>query len=149
MFAETKLVNAKKRKIMELVGKGLTAEVFKLDEDKVLKLFFKDYSLDAIRREYENARLVNSFGINAPVAFGLEKIEDRTGIVYSYVKGKSIEKVFDSQSDLHFFLSEFWPYLKRIKMQKLIYCLFFQWVRRIRINTFHFQNIGWFRNSFR
>lgn len=101
---------------MELVGKGLTAEVFKLDEDKVLKLFFKGYPLEAISREYENARLVNSFGINAPVAYELKNIEDRTGIVYSYVKGKNIEEVFDSQVNLQFFLAEF------CKLQKSFFC---------------------------
>lgn len=53
---------------MKQIGKGLTAEVFELSEDKVIKLFNKGYPKQAIRREFRNASLVNSFKINGPQA---------------------------------------------------------------------------------
>lgn len=81
---------------MKLIGKGLTAEVFELSKDKVIKLFNKGYPKQAIRREFKNARLVNSFKINAPKTFEMKEADGRLGIVYGYVKGQSIESVFDS-----------------------------------------------------
>lgn len=99
---------------MNLIGKGLTAEVYQLDEnaDKVIKLFKKDYPLNAIQREFNNAQLINSYKIAAPVAYEIKQLkletgnpavanlENRTGIVYTYVKGQSIDKLFDAQINL-------------------------------------------------
>lgn len=92
---------------MKLIGKGFTAEVFEFSENKVIKLFYKDYPVKAIRREYKNARLINSYKINAPEVFGIEKIDGRTGIVYSYVEGQSIESAFNSETDFNISLEKF------------------------------------------
>lgn len=92
---------------MKLVGKGLTAEVFEFSEDKVIKLFNEGYSLAAIKREFKNTTLINSFNIDAPRAFEIKKIDGRTGIVYSYVKGKQMEAVFNSQDNFEQFLHNF------------------------------------------
>lgn len=73
---------------MKQIGKGLTAEVFELSEDKVIKLFNKGYPKQAIRREFRNARLVNSFKINGHQVFEMKEVDGRTGIVYGYVKGQ-------------------------------------------------------------
>ncbi len=87
---------------MNLIGKGLTAEVYQLNENegKVIKLFKKDYPLDAIQREFNNAKLINSYKIDAPVAYEIKEVENRTGIVYTYVKGESIDKLFIAQINL-------------------------------------------------
>lgn len=82
---------------MNLVGKGLTAEVFEFSEDKVIKLFNEGYPFVAIKREFKNTKLINSYRINAPQAFEITEIDGRTGIVYSYVKGQQIESYFNSQ----------------------------------------------------
>lgn len=92
---------------MKLVGKGLTAEVFEFSEDKVIKLFNKGYPLVAIKREFRNTKLINSLNINAPKAYELTKIDGRTGIVYSYVKGQQIENSFNSQENLGQLLQQF------------------------------------------
>ena len=48
---------------MELIGKGLTAEVYKLDEYTVLKFFNENYPEEAVKREYSNACFINDCGI--------------------------------------------------------------------------------------
>lgn len=92
---------------MKLVGKGLTAEVFEFSEDKVIKLYNKDYPLVAVKREFKNTKVINSFKINAPKAYELTKIDGRIGIVYSYVKGHHIEESFNSQNNLEQLLQQF------------------------------------------
>lgn len=92
---------------MKLVGKGFTAEVFEISEDKVIKLFNKDYPLVAIKREFKNTKLMNSFNIAAPKAYKITKLDERIGIVYSYVKGHHIEDSFNSQVNLEQLLQQF------------------------------------------
>lgn len=85
---------------MKLIGKGLTAEVFEFMDNRLIKLFNKGYPMQAILREYINARLVNYFRISGPEVFRIKKIDDRVGIVYSYVKGETIESLFNTQINL-------------------------------------------------
>ncbi|MCQ2586133.1 MAG: phosphotransferase [Treponema sp.] len=108
---------------MKQIGKGLTAEVFELSEDKVIKLFNKGYPKQAIRREFRNARLVNSFKINGPQAFEMKEVDGRTGIVYGYVKGQCIESVFDSGVDLERNLQAFCQLQKSFYNHKKLFML--------------------------
>lgn len=108
---------------MKLIGKGLTAEVFELTENTVIKLFNQNYPVQAIRREFNNARLINSFKINGPKVFEIKKIDDRFGIVYEYVKGQTIESVFDSKVNLEQNLKAFCQLQKSFFEHKKIFML--------------------------
>lgn len=108
---------------MKQIGKGLTAEVFELSEDKVIKLFNKGYPKQAIRREFRNARLVNSFKINGPQAFEMKEVDGRLGIVYGYVKGQCIESFFDSGVDLEKNLQGFCQLQKSFYNHKKLFML--------------------------
>lgn len=92
---------------MELIGKGLTAKVYKLDEYTVLKFFNENYPEEAVKREYSNACFINDCGIRAVLACQLMEHKNRLGIVYFYVKGQLLEKVFDSKVNLQHYLTEF------------------------------------------
>jgi len=92
---------------MTLIGKGLTAEVFQYTDSTVLKLFNPGYPEEAVRREYENARVVTSLGVRAPAVHEMTEQDGRLGIVYDYARGRSMEAVFNEQQDLEFYLSQF------------------------------------------
>ena len=76
----------------EVIGKGRSAEVIYWSNNRVLKLFFKDFPNNLIDYQFKVDLLIGEIFPNCPKAF--EKIEEkgRIGIVYEYIKGKILEE---------------------------------------------------------
>jgi uncharacterized protein (TIGR02172 family) len=75
---------------MIMLSKGRTAEIYRLDGKKVLKLFYEDFPLSAVELEYGNNLQIQSTGLKIPEAFGLYKMNGRYGIVYEKISGNSM-----------------------------------------------------------
>jgi len=71
----------------EVIGKGREAEVIYWDNNRVLKLFYKDFPRNIIDYQFKVDTLIGKIFPNCPKAF--EKIEEngRIGIVYEYIEG--------------------------------------------------------------
>lgn len=74
-------------KIGPLVGKGATAEVYELDEYRVLKLFYANFPEGYAREEYEYTQIVNACGVPSPKALEWVEHDQRAGIVYERIRG--------------------------------------------------------------
>ncbi|MGL4913042.1 MAG: aminoglycoside phosphotransferase family protein [Romboutsia sp.] len=84
---------------MKLIGKGNTAEIFEYGDKKICKLFFEGYSDYAITREYDNAMVIEKLGLPIPSCYGIISHNNRTGIIYDRVDGKTIlEHFFETGS---------------------------------------------------
>jgi thiamine kinase-like enzyme len=82
--------------ILNLIGIGNTAEVFDYEEGKVLKLFYKKYSQESVRKEYENSKLIMDLDLPSPDVYGLITIDNRLGIIFEKLLGESmLDKIFN------------------------------------------------------
>jgi len=72
-----------------LIGKGRTADVFLYGENKVIKVFHKEFTKLAYE-EYATVQSIESIGLSVPCAYGLIDVDSRKAIVYEYVKGISM-----------------------------------------------------------
>ncbi|AEI45464.1 aminoglycoside phosphotransferase [Paenibacillus mucilaginosus] len=70
----------------ERIGEGRTAEVYRWEEGRVIKLY-KPFMKEWAVKEWETARLVADTGLPVPGVFGLEKVEGRAGVIYERVEG--------------------------------------------------------------
>lgn len=78
--------NKKRHKIAE----GNTAEIFEIDEKKVLKLFKAGYSKSTVQHEYDNYCMVSSVMENIPKLFEFVEENQRFGFIMEKVQGKSL-----------------------------------------------------------
>ncbi len=96
----------------EVIGKGRTAEVIYWGNNRVLKLFYKDFPSSIIDYQYKVDTLIGKIFPNCPKA--LEKIEEngRIGILYEYIEGivlrefmgkkiKSVGKALRMLAEIH------------------------------------------------
>ena len=84
---------------MKLIGKGATAEVYEYEEGKICKLFNLGYPQDAVRREYENALLLQSCELPVPKVYDMVTMEGRDGIIYGRIIGENgIEKIIQGEA---------------------------------------------------
>lgn len=79
----------------ELIGKGLTSEVFAWGAGRVLKLFYEWAPRWRAEREFDITRAVHRAGLPAPAVFEVVEVDGRPGIVFERVDGPSLLKVFE------------------------------------------------------
>ncbi len=75
---------------MKLMGAGRTADVFSLQDDKVIKLYKEGFPMDAVQTEFAMNRLVYAQGIMTPQPLEMTVLDNRHGIVFQRVSGTSL-----------------------------------------------------------
>ncbi|MFX0074228.1 MAG: aminoglycoside phosphotransferase family protein [Candidatus Hermodarchaeota archaeon] len=75
-----------------LIGEGREAEVFLWDENKVLKLFRSEVSIERIDFECKISELVQDHYQYAPKVFGKIRLGDREGIIYEFIDGETMNE---------------------------------------------------------
>lgn len=72
------------------LGVGNTATVYEWKEDKVLKLFHQGYPREAVEKEFNNARMINSLDFAKAKAYELISCEEQLGIIYDKLEGETL-----------------------------------------------------------
>lgn len=83
-------------KLGEGVGKGRTAELFNMDNGRVIKLFYEEFTHIA-DYEYKINLKVQDVYDNVPKAYDMIEIEGRQGIVYDYIEGRTLVDIATTQ----------------------------------------------------
>ncbi|MBN1649156.1 MAG: aminoglycoside phosphotransferase family protein [Spirochaetales bacterium] len=82
---------------MEKIGEGETSEVFRIDGNKVIKLFKPEFfNQDSFDLEYAVAKYMGENSDLAPRVHGKVILENRSGYVMDEVKGELFQNVIDS-----------------------------------------------------
>ena len=96
----TDLLNVKKayRKIsidgLQLLGQGMTGNVYRMDDETVLKVFHPNISFDLlISKENKKARNAFVYGVPTAIPYDIVKVDDCYGIVYEMIKSKDLATV--------------------------------------------------------
>ncbi len=90
------------------IGVGRTATVYEYGEDQVIKLFNEGFNQNFIKSELELTQKVNELTDYAPTAFRIIEIEEKSGIVFEFVKGKElVSKITRRPSQVTFYAKEF------------------------------------------
>jgi hypothetical protein len=84
---------------MKLIANGATADVFLNNENRIIKLFKKQYSEKIVQREADFQKIVYETGLPVPKVFGIKEIDGRYGIIMENIKGMSIgEKILKTKN---------------------------------------------------
>nr|MBP9023045.1 aminoglycoside phosphotransferase [Spirochaetota bacterium] len=81
----------------EILGKGMTAEVYEWDDDKVLKLYYDSFSKDCVDFEAHVSKTVFEAGVSSPEVFGIVALEGRLGIVFQRICGQSMLRAIEKK----------------------------------------------------
>jgi len=73
----------------ELIGKGRTADVYRYDDNKAVKIFHRDFTHLA-NEEYIKVKNIDSVGIHAPHVYELIEINSQKAIIYEFVHGNNL-----------------------------------------------------------
>lgn len=79
-----------KKVLGKLIGQGRTSEVFDYGDNKIIKLFRKDFPKNAIEMEYMISLKLNESGMPSAKVFDFVECQGRFGIVYERIDGISM-----------------------------------------------------------
>ncbi len=78
--------------MLNRIGIGRTAEIYEIDDNKVLKLYFGNISDEAINTEFDINRALNETNVPIANCYEIIKKENRTGIIFDKIDGISMMK---------------------------------------------------------
>ncbi len=91
-----RIINYGKERIaseMQLIGKGNTAEVYALNDSRVLKLFFDGIPRELVMGEYRKVVSIQEWVKHTPAAYSFVDRGSRFGIVYERYHGEDMINV--------------------------------------------------------
>ena len=75
---------------LEQLGVGTTGIVYKLDEDKVIKVFKKGYTLKTVQNEQEKTKMVMLSGVPCAVPYDIVKVNDQYALIFELVDAQML-----------------------------------------------------------
>jgi len=78
--------------MLKCIGIGRTAEIFEIDDNKVLKLYFDNISNEVINTEFDINMALNKTNIPIANCYEIIKKENRTGIIFDKIDGITMMK---------------------------------------------------------
>lgn len=102
-FVEIFMVIRKTRQVdlsgCKLIGKGASGDVYQLDDENVIKLYPKDYSLIELVYEREVARKATIKGVPTAIAYNIVSANGTYGLQYELMKAVSMQKLLVSEPE--------------------------------------------------
>ena len=77
---------------MKKIGQGRTAEVFDLENGRVVKLLLPGFPEKELQEELHCAQEVGQFDLPAPKCYGIVEMDGRKGLVYDLAAGESLRR---------------------------------------------------------
>lgn len=102
-----------------LIGKGNTADVFEMNNNKVIKLFKTGYPLNCVRNEFENSKLLNTLDVPIVKSYELVTRSGRYGIIYERIDGESMLNIILNTKDFEKYSTTLALLHKKILSHKL------------------------------
>lgn len=102
-FTELLTVEKKMRSVSldgcEMIGRGGHGEVYRLNEDTILKLYPGNDTLEEIQREQEYSKKAFVFGIPTAIPFDVVKCGDKYGLIYEMVDADTLASCVTREPD--------------------------------------------------
>ena len=75
------------------IGAGACGEVFRLDDETIIKLYYPRISQEDIEREKDLAKKAFVMGVPTAISYDIVESDGRTGVVYELINSKTISEL--------------------------------------------------------
>ncbi len=75
------------------IGRGQCAQIIKISDDRVVKLYYESMTQEEILEEYVKTNEAQDLGLHSPKCFGMVSCKGRPGLLLELIKGGSIQDV--------------------------------------------------------
>ena len=75
---------------LKVVGIGTHCTVYKIEPDKVLKVFIDDVKIEDVEQEYKYMKMAQNLGIKTPQAYEIVNVNGQYGIISELIEGVTL-----------------------------------------------------------
>ena len=102
-FAEIMNISQAKRQLSvescEKIGAGACGEVYRLDEETIIKLYYPRVKKEEIEREKELSKKAFVMGVPTAISYDIVEADGRTGVVYELINSKTLGELIRENPD--------------------------------------------------
>ena len=84
---------------LEVIGKGATGTVYRVDADTIIKVFNDVFALDQIKREMDASKAAFVSGIATAIPYEVVKVGNKYGTIYELIKSKTLSEILQESGD--------------------------------------------------
>lgn len=83
----------------QLIGKGTNGEVYRIDNEKIIKVFEPGASLEEVNREQRLSRQALIAGLPTAISFSVVRADDRYGIIFELIDADPLSLVLSGEPE--------------------------------------------------
>lgn len=104
---------------MTAMCKGGTGECFRVDEDKILKLYYDGMPKEMAYREKECARTALIIGVPTPISYDVVRVGERRGVIYEILNARTMSQaIVDNPDNIAKYAKEYADIAKSLRSVK-------------------------------
>ena len=104
----------------EIIGKGSKSTVYRYNEDKIIKVYEIENSLETINLEKRLAKKAYELGIPTPISFDIVDVDEKYGVMFELVKSKSLsELIVNDIENINKYIIDYVKLLKTLHNTKV------------------------------
>ena len=84
---------------LDLIGRGTNGEVYRMDRERIIKVFQKSVSLEEIKRERKLAQQALLEGIPTAISYSVVTAGDRYGIIFELIDADTLSATLKNEPD--------------------------------------------------
>jgi len=84
---------------LPVIGSGMCGDVYKVNDETILKLYKSTMDLGMILKEKDNAKRAFVLGVPTPISYDLVKVGDRVGILFEMLHAKDLVSLMKNDLD--------------------------------------------------
>lgn len=98
-----------------LIGKGACGTVYKLDDERIVKVFVKDYPYDKIVKERNNSRNAFTHGVDTAIPFDIVRVGEDYGLIYEILNADTLKSLMVKDHDkLEYYIGLYAEYVRHM-----------------------------------
>lgn len=103
----------------EKIGEGFFGDVYRINNETIVKVYKKGNLIDSVKREIELARKAFVLGIPTAIPYDIVKVGDLYGSMFELINSSSLQKLIIDGADIDKLVKETVEVLKKIHSTKL------------------------------
>jgi len=81
------------------IGAGACGECYRIDDERIIKLYYKNVSDETIENEKALAKKAFVLGIPTAISYDIVEADGRKGVVYELIKSKTLTELFRDEPE--------------------------------------------------
>ena len=103
----------------EVIGVGFYGNVYRINQENIVKVYRKGVSIEEIKHEIEIARKAFVMGIPTAIPYDIVKVGELYGAVFELINSKSLQELIIDGTDIDKLVKETVSVLKKIHSTKI------------------------------